>query len=99
MHSEILRLCLTCLPLEGFLFFFLSFNTLLTSRLTSIVKYFSTKSGSEPAAGWPQNGEIRIDNLSVRYAEDLEAVLKNVSVYLKSGEKVKKCSQHIPATA
>ncbi|XP_022102313.1 ATP-binding cassette sub-family C member 9-like [Acanthaster planci] len=50
-------------------------------------------SGAEPSAGWPHSGEIRIDNVSVRYAEDLEAVLRNVSVYLKSGEKVGICGR------
>ncbi|XP_022102306.1 ATP-binding cassette sub-family C member 9-like isoform X2 [Acanthaster planci] len=50
-------------------------------------------SGAEPSAGWPHSGEIRIDNVSVRYAEDLEGVLRNVSVYLKSGEKVGICGR------
>ncbi|XP_022102307.1 ATP-binding cassette sub-family C member 9-like [Acanthaster planci] len=50
-------------------------------------------SGAEPSSGWPHSGEIHIDNVSVRYAEDLEAVLRNVSVYLKSGEKVGICGR------
>ncbi|XP_038076866.1 ATP-binding cassette sub-family C member 9-like [Patiria miniata] len=49
--------------------------------------------GTEPSKGWPHTGEIRIDNVSVRYAEGLDAVIRNVSVFLKSGEKVGICGR------
>ncbi|XP_038076865.1 ATP-binding cassette sub-family C member 9-like [Patiria miniata] len=49
--------------------------------------------GTEPSKGWPHTGEIRIDNVSVRYAEGLDAVIRNASVFLKSGEKVGICGR------
>ena len=45
--------------------------------------------GTSPSPNWPEKGEIRIDNISARYAKDLDAVLMNVSVHLKAGEKVR----------
>ncbi len=45
-------------------------------------------SGSPPPHGWPSRGEIRIEQVSVRYAENLPAVLKDITVYVRPGEKV-----------
>ncbi|OWA54554.1 Multidrug resistance-associated protein 7 [Hypsibius exemplaris] len=37
---------------------------------------------------WPETGRIDIDNLCVRYREDLPDVLNNVQLHIRAGEKV-----------
>ncbi|XP_071805798.1 ATP-binding cassette sub-family C member 9-like [Asterias amurensis] len=49
--------------------------------------------GKEPAVEWPSRGQIKFEEVSVRYAKDLDAVLKRVSVCLKPGEKVGICGR------
>ena len=43
---------------------------------------------SRPAAGWPQQGGIRVDDLALRYRKGLDLVLKGVTVDIRAGEKV-----------
>lgn len=44
---------------------------------------------SRPPAYWPSsNGEIVVNNLVVRYASELPAVLKNLSFIIKPREKI-----------
>ena len=43
---------------------------------------------SQVPDGWPQQGEIQIQNLSVRYDATLKPVLKNVNAHIRPGEKV-----------
>lgn len=38
--------------------------------------------------GWPYQGSIKIENLWVRYREDLDPVLRGVSFDIKAGEKI-----------
>jgi ABC-type multidrug transport system fused ATPase/permease subunit len=42
----------------------------------------------KPPAAWPTSGEIILDRLSAKYVEDGPLVLDNVSIRIKSGEKV-----------
>ena len=44
--------------------------------------------GSQPPAKWPMKGKIEIRNISVRYAETLLPVLRDVSLTVRPGEKV-----------
>lgn len=44
-----------------------------------------------PAADWPQTGQITVDQLCVRYSEDLPLVLNNISMDIKGGEKIGRC--------
>ncbi|XP_036912753.1 ATP-binding cassette sub-family C member 3 isoform X4 [Sturnira hondurensis] len=44
--------------------------------------------GSRPPAGWPTQGEVEFRNYSVRYRPGLDLVLKNLSLHVRSGEKV-----------
>lgn len=37
---------------------------------------------------WPDQGEIQIQNLSVRYDSTLKPVLKHVSAHISPGQKV-----------
>lgn len=37
---------------------------------------------------WPQEGEIKIHDLCVRYENNLKPVLKHVKAYIKPGQKV-----------
>ena len=41
-----------------------------------------------PPASWPHDGAISVENLSVKYAHDLDLVLQNVSFSVKGQEKV-----------
>ncbi|XP_030621036.1 ATP-binding cassette sub-family C member 8 [Chanos chanos] len=44
-------------------------------------------------ARWPQYGEIKIENLSVRYDSSLKPVLKRVNAHIKPGQKVGICGR------
>ncbi|KAG2008510.1 ATP-binding cassette transporter [Coprinopsis cinerea AmutBmut pab1-1] len=41
-----------------------------------------------PPASWPSQGEIQVEDLTIRYAPDLPDVLHNLSFTIKPGEKV-----------
>ncbi|CAF4383829.1 unnamed protein product, partial [Rotaria sordida] len=42
----------------------------------------------KPLPHWPTNGSIQINKLSMRYRENLQLVLKDVTVNVEDGEKV-----------
>ncbi|KAF9581125.1 hypothetical protein BGW38_001974 [Lunasporangiospora selenospora] len=44
--------------------------------------------GSRPPAAWPHAGEIVIDHLTMKYSSDAPAVIKDISLTIKAGEKV-----------
>ncbi|KAM6937452.1 ATP-binding cassette sub-family C member 8 isoform 2-T2 [Xenentodon cancila] len=48
---------------------------------------------SQVPDGWPQHGEIKIQNLSVRYDATLKPVLKNVNAHISPGQKVGICGR------
>jgi ABC-type multidrug transport system fused ATPase/permease subunit len=39
-------------------------------------------------ASWPERGEIRFENVSMRYRPELPLVLKDLSIHIKAGERV-----------
>ena len=41
-----------------------------------------------PPIGWPADGQISIKNYSTRYREELDPVLKDISINIKPHEKV-----------
>lgn len=45
--------------------------------------------GSRPPSNWPQKGEVEFRNYSVRYRPGLELVLKDLSLRVHGGEKVR----------
>ncbi|XP_022110730.1 ATP-binding cassette sub-family C member 9-like [Acanthaster planci] len=49
--------------------------------------------GTEPPESWPQRGEIKMNGIYVRYARELDPVIKNVTATFKSGEKVGICGR------
>ncbi|XP_022103515.1 ATP-binding cassette sub-family C member 9-like [Acanthaster planci] len=49
--------------------------------------------GKAPVSDWPMEGDIRFEDVSVRYAKDLDAVLKRISLCFKKGEKVGICGR------
>lgn len=55
--------------------------------LTTVV-YSATPDPSQVPEHWPQEGEIRIHDLCVRYENNLKPVLKHVKAYIKPGQKV-----------
>ncbi|KAK7891710.1 hypothetical protein WMY93_023673 [Mugilogobius chulae] len=48
---------------------------------------------SQVPDGWPHEGEIKIQNLSVRYDATLKPVLKNVNAHISPGQKVGICGR------
>ncbi|XP_070558780.1 ATP-binding cassette sub-family C member 8-like isoform X1 [Ptychodera flava] len=46
-----------------------------------------------PSPGWPDKGNIRFEDVSVRYAADQEPVLKDINVDFKGGEKIGICGR------
>ncbi|XP_072037224.1 ATP-binding cassette sub-family C member 9-like isoform X2 [Amphiura filiformis] len=62
------------------------------------VKYYTSlptepSQGIEPPPYWPQKGEIQAQNISVRYAQELDPVIKNVNINIPAGQKVGICGR------
>ncbi|KAM9854427.1 ATP-binding cassette sub-family C member 8 isoform 2-T2 [Aulostomus maculatus] len=55
--------------------------------------YEGLLTASQVPDGWPQQGEIKIQNLSVRYDATLKPVLKNVNAHINPGQKVGICGR------
>uniref|UniRef100_A0A8C2HV94 ATP-binding cassette, sub-family C (CFTR/MRP), member 8 n=1 Tax=Cyprinus carpio TaxID=7962 RepID=A0A8C2HV94_CYPCA len=55
--------------------------------------YEGLLSASQVPEGWPQQGKIQIQNLSVRYDSTLKAVLKHVNAHISPGQKVGICGR------
>ncbi|XP_065148285.1 ATP-binding cassette sub-family C member 8 isoform X3 [Paramisgurnus dabryanus] len=51
------------------------------------------EAASQVPEGWPQRGEIQIQNLSVRYDSTLKPVLKHVNAQISPGQKVGICGR------
>lgn len=70
-------------------------GTEVISQMTSVERLIQftslpqeKKDGSNPPEDWPKKGKIVFKNLSLRYAEDMDPVLKNLNIVIKSGWKV-----------
>ncbi|XP_030828521.1 ATP-binding cassette sub-family C member 8 [Strongylocentrotus purpuratus] len=50
-------------------------------------------SGIEPPGSWPDKGQIELDDISVRYANDLDPVLKGVTLTIPEKEKLGICGR------
>lgn len=73
----------------SFISLFLSFSLSLYSlRLFSLWLNVCLSAASQVPEGWPQRGEIQIQNLSVRYDSTLKPVLKHVNAHISPGQKV-----------
>uniref|UniRef100_A0A2K5I749 ATP binding cassette subfamily C member 9 n=1 Tax=Colobus angolensis palliatus TaxID=336983 RepID=A0A2K5I749_COLAP len=55
--------------------------------------YEGTMDPSQVPEYWPQEGEIKIHDLCVRYENNLKPVLKHVKAYIKPGQKVGICGR------
>uniref|UniRef100_A0A286Y1X5 ATP binding cassette subfamily C member 9 n=1 Tax=Cavia porcellus TaxID=10141 RepID=A0A286Y1X5_CAVPO len=55
--------------------------------------YEGTIDPSQVPEHWPQEGEIKIHDLCVRYENNLKPVLKHVKAYIKPGQKVGICGR------
>ncbi|XP_072448331.1 ATP-binding cassette sub-family C member 8 isoform X4 [Chiloscyllium punctatum] len=67
-------------------------------RVNSLLKietenYEGLLSPSQIPPNWPDEGEIKIQNLSVRYDSSLKPVLKNVNAHISPGQKVGICGR------
>lgn len=47
----------------------------------------------EPPASWPANGQVKFDDMSVRYRPKTDLVLKNLSFTVAPGHKVGVCGR------
>ncbi|CAJ1057357.1 ATP-binding cassette sub-family C member 8 isoform X1 [Xyrichtys novacula] len=66
---------------------------LMVSNYMNWMNYEGLLTASQVPDGWPQQGEIQIQNLSVRYDPTLKPVLKNVNAHVSPGEKVGICGR------
>lgn len=41
-----------------------------------------------PPKNWPDKGEILYEDVSARYAKQLDPVLNNINIHFQAGEKV-----------
>ncbi|XP_052336655.1 ATP-binding cassette sub-family C member 8-like isoform X1 [Oncorhynchus keta] len=55
--------------------------------------YEGLMAASQVPDGWPRQGEIQIQNLSVRYDTTLKPVLKHVNAHISPGQKVGICGR------
>ncbi|XP_014671602.1 PREDICTED: ATP-binding cassette sub-family C member 8-like [Priapulus caudatus] len=46
-----------------------------------------------PSADWPTTGTVQINNASIRYADTLPPVVKNINLYILPGQKVGVCGR------
>ncbi len=44
--------------------------------------------GKAPPGDWPSRGEIRFENLSLKYADEGPLILKSINCHIAAGEKV-----------
>lgn len=58
------------------------------AALISVCFSVTISDPSQVPKDWPQEGEIKIENLCVRYENNLKPVLKHVKAYIKPGQKV-----------
>ncbi|CAL7941694.1 unnamed protein product [Xylocopa violacea] len=57
-------------------------------QYTNLPKESSWTSNNPPPADWPQNGQVTLKNVSMRYDKDEPPVLKNLNVTIEAGWKV-----------
>ncbi|XP_077977977.1 ATP-binding cassette sub-family C member 9-like [Glandiceps talaboti] len=63
------------------------------------VEYYTQVEGEEyrgtytPPSDWPNEGDIKIENISVRYAEDLDPVLQDINIHFQGGQKIGICGR------
>ncbi|XP_061084939.1 ATP-binding cassette sub-family C member 9 isoform X4 [Conger conger] len=60
---------------------------------TESENYEGSMDASQVPEDWPQQGEIKIQDLSVRYDPMLKPVLKHVNAYINPGQKVGICGR------
>ena len=58
------------------------------SNLESEASLETLPPNQKPCSEWPNKGCIEMDDVCFRYSEDLPLVLKSLSLYISSGEKV-----------
>ncbi|GAV28859.1 hypothetical protein PMKS-002337 [Pichia membranifaciens] len=54
---------------------------------------YNTPEGKKLPNSWPQSGAIKLNNVSLRYREELPLVLKNMTLDIKAGEKIGICGR------
>ncbi|XP_069030805.1 ATP-binding cassette sub-family C member 9 [Embiotoca jacksoni] len=60
---------------------------------TESENYEGLMDSSQVPENWPQDGEIKIQDLCVRYDPNLKPVLKHVNAYIEPGQKVGICGR------
>lgn len=67
---------------------FLSTSFCVSLSLSLLLLHLHPPDPSQVPEHWPQEGEIKIHDLCVRYENNLKPVLKHVKAYIKPGQKV-----------
>nr|XP_034300528.1 multidrug resistance-associated protein 4-like [Crassostrea gigas] len=80
-------------PFEGMMRLSAVLNTHITSverimSFTRLEQEASKVSDFPPPSSWPQNGEIKLVNVGLRYSSDTDHVLHNITCLIKSREKI-----------
>ena len=52
------------------------------------LNHFVNLGVKKPPSDWPSQGGLRFEDVSVKYADDLEPVLRNVNLSFQAKEKV-----------
>uniref|UniRef100_A0A669E9B1 ATP-binding cassette, sub-family C (CFTR/MRP), member 9 n=1 Tax=Oreochromis niloticus TaxID=8128 RepID=A0A669E9B1_ORENI len=65
----------------------------VNSFLSTESENYEGSMGNSVPENWPQDGEIKIQGLCVRYDPMLKPVLKHVNAYIKPGQKVGICGR------
>lgn len=68
--------------------YFHMYKCVCLSLSVSLPLSFPLPDPSQVPEHWPQEGEIKIHDLCVRYENNLKPVLKHVKAYIKPGQKV-----------
>lgn len=64
------------------------FQWLIYASKQTCAIFFLDLAPAQIPQNWPDQGEIQIQNLSVRYDSTLKPVLKHVSAHISPGQKV-----------
>ena len=50
--------------------------------------HFKTQIAAKPSVDWPQHGMICFDNVNLKYSQNGQKILKDISFIIKEKEKV-----------
>ncbi|XP_033648066.1 ATP-binding cassette sub-family C member 9-like [Asterias rubens] len=88
------------LQISGYLNFYVRTMADLEMQMNAVerVKYYThvdneSYEGLEPPQNWPNCGTVKLENVSVRYGQETDPVLRDITVEFQAGEKVGICGR------